>query len=91
MTHRWVVIRSKPRKEEFLAQQMELRRIKIFNPGIQVPDGKPTGEKDQALLSGIRVCAYGFGEGWQVFSAVHTGGLLAWLPSEGKRPMCRMG
>ena len=52
MTHRWVVIRSKPRKEEFLAQQMELRKIEIFNPRIRVQTVNPRARKIKPYFPG---------------------------------------
>ena len=48
----WRVSSSKPRKEEFLAQQMELRRIKIFNPRIQVQTVNPRARKIKPYFPG---------------------------------------
>jgi transcription antitermination factor NusG len=48
----WYVVRSKPHKEEFLAEQMELRRIEIFNPRIRVQTVNPRARKVKAYFPG---------------------------------------
>ena len=52
MTHCWYVIRTKPRKEDFLAEQMEIRRIEIFNPRIRVQTVNPRARKIKAYFPG---------------------------------------
>jgi len=52
MTHRWYVVRSKPRKEEFLAEQMELRKIEIFDPLIRVQTVNPRARKIKPYFPG---------------------------------------
>jgi transcriptional antiterminator RfaH len=52
MTHRWYVLRSKPRKEEFLAEQMQMRRMEIFNPRIRVQTVNPRARKIKPYFPG---------------------------------------
>jgi transcription antitermination factor NusG len=52
MTHSWYVIHSKPRKEDFLAEQMEIRRIEIFNPRIRVQAVNPRVRRIKAYFPG---------------------------------------
>jgi len=52
MTHRWYVVRSKPRKEEFLAEQMQMRKIEIFNPRIRVQAINPRARKIKSYFPG---------------------------------------
>jgi transcription antitermination factor NusG len=52
MTPRWVVLRSKPRKEEFLAAQMQMRKMEIFNPRIRVQTVNPRARKVRAYFPG---------------------------------------
>jgi transcription antitermination factor NusG len=52
MTHRWYVVRTKPCKEEFLTQQMELRKIEIFNPRIRVQTVNPRARKIKPYFPG---------------------------------------
>jgi transcriptional antiterminator RfaH len=52
MAHLWYVVRSKPHKEEFLAEQMELRRIEIFNPRIRVQTVNPRARKVKPYFPG---------------------------------------
>jgi transcription antitermination factor NusG len=52
MTQRWVVLRSKPRKEEFLAAQMQMRKMEIFNPHIRVQTVNPRARKVRAYFPG---------------------------------------
>jgi transcription antitermination factor NusG len=52
MTHCWYVIQSKPRKEEFLADQMDLRRIEIYNPRIRVQAVNPRARKIKPYFPG---------------------------------------
>jgi transcriptional antiterminator RfaH len=52
MTHRWYVVRTKPRKEDFLAEQMEIRRIEIFNPRIRVQAVNPRARKIKSYFPG---------------------------------------
>ena len=48
----WYVIRTKPRMEEFLTQQLELRRIEIFNPMIRVQTVNPRARKVKPYFPG---------------------------------------
>ena len=52
MTHRWYVIRSKPRQEEFLAEQLQIRKVEIFNPRIRVQVVNPRAHKIKAYFPG---------------------------------------
>jgi transcription antitermination factor NusG len=52
MTHRWYVVRSKPCKEEFLAEQLELRRIEVYNPRIRVQTVNPRARKIKPYFPG---------------------------------------
>jgi transcription elongation factor/antiterminator RfaH len=52
MSYRWYVVRSKPRKEEFLAEQMQMRRIEIFNPRIRVQATNPRARKIKPYFPG---------------------------------------
>jgi transcription antitermination factor NusG len=52
MTMRWVVLRSKPRKEEFLAEQMQIRKLDIFNPRIRVQTVNPRARKIRSYFPG---------------------------------------
>jgi len=52
MPHRWYVVRTKPRKEDFLAEQMEVRRIEIFNPRIRVQAVNPRARKVKPYFPG---------------------------------------
>jgi len=52
MTQRWYVIRSKPRKEEFLAEQMQLRKLEIFEPLIRVQTVNPRARKIKPYFPG---------------------------------------
>jgi transcription elongation factor/antiterminator RfaH len=52
MAHRWYVIRSKPRKEEFLAEQMQLRKIEIYDPLIRVQTVNPRARKIKPYFPG---------------------------------------
>jgi len=52
MTHRWYVVRSKPRKEEFLAEQMQMRKMEIFDPRIRVQTVNPRARKIKSYFPG---------------------------------------
>jgi transcription elongation factor/antiterminator RfaH len=52
MTQRWYVVRTKARKEDFLADQMEIRRIEIYNPRIRVQSVNPRARKIKAYFPG---------------------------------------
>ncbi|MFA5872882.1 MAG: transcription termination/antitermination NusG family protein [Anaerolineales bacterium] len=52
MAASWYVLHSKPRKEEFLAEQMELRKIEIFNPRIRVQTVNPRARKIKSYFPG---------------------------------------
>jgi len=52
MTHRWYVIRSKPRQEEFLAEQLQIRKVEIFNPRIRVQVVNPRASKIKSFFPG---------------------------------------
>jgi transcriptional antiterminator RfaH len=48
----WYVIRSKPRKEDFLAEQMQMRKIEIYNPRIRVQTVNPRARKVKSYFPG---------------------------------------
>ena len=52
MTQHWYVVRTKPRKEDFLAEQMEIRRIEIYNPRIRVQVVNPRARRIKAYFPG---------------------------------------
>jgi transcription antitermination factor NusG len=52
MTLHWYVIRSKSRKEDFLAEQMDLRKIEIYNPQIRVQRVNPRARKIKSYFPG---------------------------------------
>jgi transcriptional antiterminator RfaH len=52
MTPRWYVVRSKPRKEEFLAEQLQIRRIELYNPRIRVQAVNPRARKSKSYFPG---------------------------------------
>ena len=52
MAQCWFVVRTKPHKEEFLAEQMEIRRIEIFNPRIRVQVVNPRARKVKSYFPG---------------------------------------
>jgi transcription antitermination factor NusG len=52
MTQRWVVLRSKPRKEDFLTGQMQMRKLEIFNPRIRVQTVNPRARKVRSYFPG---------------------------------------
>ena len=52
MTQHWYVVRTKPRKEDFLAEQMEIRRIEIYNPRIRVQAVNPRARRIKAYFPG---------------------------------------
>lgn len=52
MSQRWYVIHSKPRKESFLAEQMELRRIEVYNPQVRVQRVNPRARRIRAYFPG---------------------------------------
>jgi transcription antitermination factor NusG len=52
MSHRWYVVRTKPRKEEFLSDQMMIRRIDIYNPRIRVQVVNPRARKTRPYFPG---------------------------------------
>jgi transcriptional antiterminator RfaH len=52
MTQHWYVVRTKPRKEDFLAEQMEIRRIEIYNPRIRVQAANPRARRIRAYFPG---------------------------------------
>jgi len=52
MTHRWYVVRSKLRKEEFLAEQMQMRKMEIFDPLIRVQTVNPRARKIKPYFPG---------------------------------------
>ena len=52
MTLRWYVIRSKTRKEEFLAEQMQMRKIEIYHPRIRVQTVNPRARKVKSYFPG---------------------------------------
>jgi len=52
MTIRWYVIRSKIRKEEFLAEQLQMRKIEIYHPRIRVQTVNPRARKVKSYFPG---------------------------------------
>jgi transcription elongation factor/antiterminator RfaH len=52
MSEAWYVLRSKPRKEDFLAEQLRIRKIDIFNPHIRVNPVNPRARKLQPYFPG---------------------------------------
>ena len=48
----WYVLHSKPRKEEFLAEQLELRKIETFAPCIRVQVVNPRARKVKPYFPG---------------------------------------
>ena len=52
MTQHWYVVRTKPRKEDFLAEQMEIRRIEIYSPRIRVQAVNPRARRIRAYFPG---------------------------------------
>lgn len=52
MSQRWYVIHTKPRKEEFLAGQMLLRKIETFHPRIRVQTVNPRAHKIKSYFPG---------------------------------------
>ena len=48
----WYVLHSKPRKEEFLAEQLELRKIETFAPSIRVQVVNPRARKVRPYFPG---------------------------------------
>jgi transcription elongation factor/antiterminator RfaH len=52
MTQRWYVIHSKSRKEDFLSEQLELRRMEIYHPRIRVQMVNPRARKVKPYFPG---------------------------------------
>lgn len=52
MAYSWYVLHSKPRKEEFLAEQLELRRIEAYAPHIRVQVVNPRARKVRPYFPG---------------------------------------
>ncbi len=52
MATNWYVYRSKPNKEAFLAEQLELRRIETFSPRIRVQVVNPRARKVRPYFPG---------------------------------------
>lgn len=52
MTQHWYVVHSKPQKEEFLAEQLELRRIETYNPRIRVNPVNPRARRIKPYFPG---------------------------------------
>jgi transcription antitermination factor NusG len=52
MSYHWYVIRTKPRTEDFLAEQMEIRRLEIYNPRIRVQTVNPRARKVKPYFPG---------------------------------------
>ncbi|MGD0612554.1 MAG: transcription termination/antitermination NusG family protein [Anaerolineales bacterium] len=52
MVASWYVLHSKPHKEEFLAEQLELRRIETFYPKIRVQVVNPRARKVRPYFPG---------------------------------------
>jgi len=52
MTANWYVLHSKPNKEEFLAEQLEIRRIETFFPRIRVQPVNPRARKVRPYFPG---------------------------------------
>ena len=52
MTEGWYVIRSKPRKEEFLHEQLLTHKIEVFAPRIRVQTVNPRARKTKPYFPG---------------------------------------
>jgi transcriptional antiterminator RfaH len=52
MTVSWYVLHSKPRKEELLAEQLELRKVETFAPRIRVQVVNPRARKVRPYFPG---------------------------------------
>jgi len=52
MEKQWYIFRSKPNKEVFLAEQLELRRIEVFSPRIRVQTVNPRARKVRPYFPG---------------------------------------
>ena len=52
MSESWFVLRSKPRKEAFLAQQLRMHGFGIFNPHIRVRTVNPRARKLRPYFPG---------------------------------------
>ena len=52
MSPHWYVLRSKPRKEEFLSEQLESRRIDTYCPRIRVQVANPRARKVRPYFPG---------------------------------------
>ncbi|MBE3067054.1 MAG: hypothetical protein IMZ73_06445 [Chloroflexi bacterium] len=52
MTHSWYVVRSKARKEEFLAEQTQMPKMENFAPRIRVQTVNPRARKIKSYFPG---------------------------------------
>jgi transcriptional antiterminator RfaH len=52
MSLRWYVLRSKPRNEDFLAEQLVMRKTETFNPRIRVQTVNPRARKVKPYFPG---------------------------------------
>ena len=52
MTERWYVIRSKPRKEDFLGEQLLIRKIEAYCPRVRVQTVNPRARKTKPYFPG---------------------------------------
>jgi transcription antitermination factor NusG len=52
MSLHWYVVRSKPRKEDFLAEQLAMRKNETFNPRIRVQTVNPRARKVKPYFPG---------------------------------------
>jgi len=52
MTISWYVLHSKPRKEELLSEQLELRKVETFSPRIRVQVVNPRARKVRPYFPG---------------------------------------
>jgi transcription antitermination factor NusG len=52
MTQHWYVVHSKPRKEDFLADQMMSRRLVVFNPILKTQRVNPRARKTKPYFPG---------------------------------------
>ena len=52
MTERWYVIRSKPRKEDFLGEQLLIRKIEAYYPRVRVQTVNPRARKTKPYFPG---------------------------------------
>ena len=89
MTLHWYVLRSKPRKEEFLSEQLESRRVDTYCPRIRVQVVNPRARKVRPYFPGyVFVHADIQQTGLSAFQYIP--GAPGWSPLAGRQPTCRI-